>query len=68
MLKQDYGITIDQEATKYIGLTIEWDFKKQPSPHAYARVFRQSSHLFQTGGTKKEINLPHPHVPPKLWS
>jgi hypothetical protein len=28
MLKQDYDVTIDQEATKYIGLTIEWDFKK----------------------------------------
>ncbi len=27
MLKQDYDNTIDQEVTKYIGLTIEWDFE-----------------------------------------
>jgi hypothetical protein len=39
MLKQDYDITIYLEATKYIGLTIEWDLKKQPSPHAYVGAF-----------------------------
>jgi hypothetical protein len=26
-LKQDYTITIDWDATKYIGLTLEWDYK-----------------------------------------
>ena len=25
ILKKDYTITVDREATKYIGLTIEWD-------------------------------------------
>ncbi len=24
-LKREYTITVDKEATKYIGLTIEWD-------------------------------------------
>jgi hypothetical protein len=28
-LKQDYTITIDWDATKYIGLTLEWDYKNQ---------------------------------------
>ncbi len=27
-LKKDYTITIDWDATKYIGLTIEWDYVK----------------------------------------
>ncbi len=26
VLKADYTITVDREATKYIGLTIEWDY------------------------------------------
>jgi hypothetical protein len=32
MLKQDYNITINQEATKYICLNIEWDFKNNQVP------------------------------------
>ncbi len=28
-LKQDYTITIDWDATKYIGLTLEWDYKNK---------------------------------------
>jgi hypothetical protein len=28
-LKQEYTITIDWDATKYIGLTLEWDYKNQ---------------------------------------
>jgi hypothetical protein len=38
MLKQDYIITIDQEATKYIGLTIEWDFKNNQD-HTHMRGY-----------------------------
>jgi hypothetical protein len=30
-LKQDYTITIDWDATKYIRLTLEWDYKNQRS-------------------------------------
>ncbi len=26
-IKRDYTITVNREATKYIGLTIEWDYK-----------------------------------------
>jgi hypothetical protein len=28
-VKQDYTITIDWDATKYIGLTLEWDYKNR---------------------------------------
>jgi hypothetical protein len=28
-LKQDYTITIDWDTTKYIGLTLKWDYKNQ---------------------------------------
>ncbi len=27
VLKKDYTITVDRKATKYIGLTIEWDYE-----------------------------------------
>ncbi len=33
-LKRDYMITVDREATKYIGLTIKWDYKNG-KVHAY---------------------------------
>ncbi len=33
-LKMEYTITVDKEATKYIGLTIEWDYKNG-MVHAY---------------------------------
>ena len=29
VLKKDYTITINWDATKYIGLTLEWDYKNQ---------------------------------------
>ncbi len=32
--KREYTITVDNEATKYIGLTIEWDYKSG-KVHAY---------------------------------
>jgi hypothetical protein len=28
-LKQDYAITINWDSTKYIGLTLKWDYKNQ---------------------------------------
>jgi hypothetical protein len=31
MLEQGYDITIDLKETKYIGLTLEWDFKNNKS-------------------------------------
>jgi hypothetical protein len=27
ILKKDYTMTVDREATKYIGFTIEWDYE-----------------------------------------
>ncbi len=32
-LKREYTITVDKEATKYIGLTIEWDYKMEKYTH-----------------------------------
>jgi hypothetical protein len=32
-LKRDYMMTVDREATKYIGLTIEWDYKMEMRTH-----------------------------------
>jgi hypothetical protein len=68
MLKQDYDITIDWGAAKYIGLTIEWDFENNQAHTHMPGVFGQSPHSFQTQGTQTETELTASPCLPKLWS
>jgi hypothetical protein len=65
-LKQDYDITIDQEATKYIGLIIEWDLKNnQVHMHMPGYLDKALIH-FKHEATKKKQNSSHPHVCPNF--
>jgi hypothetical protein len=64
MLKQDYNITIDWEATKYIGLTIEWDFKKN-QVHTYMPGYLDKALIcFKHKAPIKKQNSPHPYICP----
>ncbi len=67
-LKQDCNITIDQEATKYICLTIELDFDNNQVDMHMLGYFGQSPHLFQTKGTQGETKLTTSTRSPKLRS
>jgi hypothetical protein len=67
MLKQDYNITIDQEATNYIGLAIEWDFgTKQFHTHMPGYLDKALIRFKHEASKKKQNSLPSPHFP-KLW-
>ncbi len=64
-LKQDYTITIDWGATKYIELTIDWDYNKGQvhvhMPGYLDKVFLKFKHV----APSKKKNSPHPHVIPQ---
>ncbi len=60
-----YLMTVDEEATKYIGLTIEWEYKKQKAhihmPGYLQKAFTRFNHKMPV----KIQNSPHPHVIPQ---
>ncbi len=61
-LKKDYVITINWNATKYIGLTIEWDYTKG-KVHVHMPGYLPNALLqFNHPKPKKKQNSPHPHV------
>jgi hypothetical protein len=64
-IKQDYNITIDWDATKYIGLTIEWDYTNQ-KVHLHMPGYLNKALLqFKHDKPKSKQNSPHPHVKPQ---
>jgi hypothetical protein len=61
-LKQDYTIKIDWDATKYIGLTLTWDYKNW-KVYAHMPGYIQKALLwFKHQTPKAKQNSPHPHV------
>ncbi len=64
-LKKDFIITIDWNATKYIGLTIEWDYTKG-KVHVHMPGYLPNALLrFNHPQPKKKQNSSHPHVIPQ---
>jgi hypothetical protein len=60
-LKREYTITVDNEATKYIGLTIEWEYKNGKK-HAYMLGYLGKAMIcFGHEKPSKIQNSPHPH-------
>ncbi len=64
-LKQDYTITISWGATKYIGLTFDWDYGNGQvhvhMPDYLDKVFLKFKHV----APSKKQNSPHPHANPQ---
>jgi hypothetical protein len=61
-LEKDYIISTDWDVTKYIGLTIDWDYAKRKvyihMPGYLAKALQRFKHPMPT----KQQNSPHPHV------
>ncbi len=67
-LKQDYMITIDWGATKYIRLAINWDYNKG-QVHVQMPGYLDKAFLkFKHGAPSKKQNSPHPHAIPQYGS
>jgi TfoX/Sxy family transcriptional regulator of competence genes len=64
-LQKDYTVSTDWEATKYIGLTIEWDYQNRKvhihMPGYLAKALQRFKHPTPT----KQQNSPHPHIAPQ---
>jgi hypothetical protein len=60
-LKKDYTITVDWDASKYIGLTIKWDYKNgkvhMHMPGYIEKTLKRLKHV----NPSKVQNSPHPH-------
>jgi hypothetical protein len=68
VLKANYKITVDKDATKYIGLTIEWDYDNGKAhihmPGYLAKAMTRFKHKIPT----KVQNSPHRHIEIKYGS
>jgi hypothetical protein len=64
-LQKDYTITVDWDATKYIGLTIEWDYKNQKVYTHMPGYLSKALLRFKHNVPKTKQNSPHPHVAPQ---
>ncbi len=65
VLKKDYTITIDWDATKYIGLTIEWDYAKGKVQVHMPGYLPKALLRFNHPQPKKKQNSPYPHDAPQ---
>ncbi len=64
-LKKYYNITIDKEATKYIGLTLEGDYENGQVHVHMPGYLDKSFTRFKHERPPKNQNSPHPHIVPK---
>ena len=64
-LQKDYTITVDWNATKYIGITIEWDYKTQKVYTHMPGYLSKALLRFKHDVPKTKQNPPHPHVAPQ---
>jgi hypothetical protein len=68
-LKKDYTITIDWGATKYIGLTIDWDYDKGKvhvhMPGFLDKVFLKFKHVAPSKEQTHPIPTPFPNMEPR---
>jgi hypothetical protein len=61
-LKQDYIITVDRDATKYIGLTIEWDYQNGKVHIHMPGYLDKAMTRFNHKPPLKIQNSPHRHI------
>ena len=60
-LKKDYTITVDWNATKYIGLTIAWDYENGKVHIHMPGYLEKTMTRFEHDKPNKPQNSPHPH-------
>ena len=63
-LEKDYTISIDWDAMKYTGLTIDCDYAKRTVYIHMSRYLAKALQQFKHPTPMKQQNSPHPHVAP----
>ena len=63
-LKMHYEITVEDEGTRYLGMTLEWDYKNRKVhlsiPGYVPKALKRFNHEFPS----RPQHQPYPHVPP----
>jgi hypothetical protein len=65
VIKKYYPMTVEKEATKYFGLTIEWDYKNCKAHIHMPGYIQEGLIRFKHKILDKIQNSPHPHVIPQ---
>ena len=66
VLQQDYTIDIDWEGTRYIGLTLDWDYEKRKVHLSMPGYILKALVRFAHEAPNKPQNQPHPHTERKF--
>jgi hypothetical protein len=64
-IKKYYPMTVDEEATKYIGLTIDWDYTNRKAHIHMPGYLDKAFTRFNHEKPQTIQNSPHPHVTPQ---
>jgi hypothetical protein len=63
-IRKYYPMTVDEEAMKYIGLTIQWDYTNWKA-HIHMPGYLEEAFIRLNHEKPMKIqNSPHPHAPP----
>jgi hypothetical protein len=65
VLQKDCAVTIDWDATKYIGLTIEWDYANHKVYAHMPGYLSKALIRFNHTPPKRKQNSLHPHITPQ---
>ena len=63
-LKQDYAISHEWEGTRYLGLTIDWDYDGGEVHISMPDYIKEALTRFKHLQPRQPQDQPHPHVPP----
>ncbi len=64
-LKQNYKITEDWSGSKYIGLTLHWDYENRKVHLSMPGYVQKALERFEHTAPEKPQNQPYPHVKPQ---
>ena len=62
-LKEDYTVSHEWAGKRYIGLTIDWDYKKQEVYISMLGYIEDALTHFKNTRPQTPQDQPHPHVP-----
>ena len=63
-LKEDYTISQEWAGTRYVGLTIDWDYGKQEVHISMPGYIEDALTRFKHARPQTPQDQPHPHLPP----
>ena len=65
ILRENYEISVDKEGTRYLGITMDWDYEKREVHLSMPGYVQKALKRFKHPKPSKPQNQPYPHVPIK---